>query len=123
VLELWNGSKQKSNQALVESFVLLISLIAMVYQNSQLLNNALEQSWISNVMRQVFGTSQRYDLLEDQMDEITRIIPLMIDVEKCAAYLLGGTNSEYIFESQFGYRDDDIPKLAMLPYTKEGGLI
>jgi len=113
----------KHNQYSVDTLPIIktfTNYASIAIQKARLINTSEEQSWISNVMQQISEAAQLHENLDDQLEAITRIIPLMIDVNKCAVFLRGRSNNEYVFNAQFGYDKVDEPKVAMLPFTEEG---
>ena len=98
---------------------ILADAIATAIENADLFDSLFEKTWASTVMLQVAEAAQAYDDIDDLLEAIVRILPLMVGVNKCAIFTRGKFASEFYLNAHHGFDKDIEPKLAMLPYDQE----
>ena len=74
--------------------VAFASYAAVAIENTRLYQEAQEQAWISTVMLQVAEATQTLTTLDQVLDTVVRLAPLLVGVDRCAILLWdepGGT--------------------------------
>jgi sigma-B regulation protein RsbU (phosphoserine phosphatase) len=82
------------SQAMTAAFA---SYAAVAIENARLYEAAQEQAWISTVLLQVAETIQTLSSLDQVLDAVVRLVPMLVGVERCALLLSpteGGTGDE-----------------------------
>lgn len=77
--------------------------ISIAIQNNQLYASSVEQAWISTVMLQVAEAAQSAENVEELLQTIARILPLLVGINECAFYLLDGYSKRYRLVAQEGF--------------------
>jgi serine phosphatase RsbU (regulator of sigma subunit)/putative methionine-R-sulfoxide reductase with GAF domain len=98
---------------------ILADSIAVAIENADLFDDLFEKTWASTVMLQVAEAAQAYDNVDDLLDAIVRILPLLVGVDKCAIFMQGKYASEFFLNAHYGFEKELEPKLAMLPYEQK----
>jgi phosphoserine phosphatase RsbU/P len=96
-------------QAMTSTFA---SYAAVAVQNSRLFSEAQAQAWTSTVLLQVANASQASSTIEDLLDTMVRLTPLMIGVTKCAFFLWDETNKGFLLKNWYGIEVSDRSPLA-----------
>lgn len=98
------------------------SYAAVAIQNARLYTSAQEQAWISTVLLHVAQASQSVNSISELFETMTRLIPLLVGVEKCAFYLREESLESFKLHSCYGFDlqsderlfSDEIPAFARL---------
>ena len=123
VLEILSDRKARFHENDILVLRILSDNVALAIQISRLIDDLLEQTWLSTMMLQVSEASQRVESVEDLVNEVVRIIPLLIGVKKCGIFLRDERSGEFLLSAQYGFSTNEEAGLAMLPYSEEGTLI
>jgi serine phosphatase RsbU (regulator of sigma subunit)/putative methionine-R-sulfoxide reductase with GAF domain len=86
-------------QAMTSTFA---SYAAVAVQNSRLFSEAQSQAWTSTVLLQVANASQSSNNIEDLLDTMVRLTPLMIGVTKCAFFLWDEATKAFMLKTWYG---------------------
>jgi len=108
-------------QAMTATFA---SYAAVAVQNSRLFSEAQVQAWTSTVLLQVANASQSSSTIEDLLDTMVRLTPLMIGVTKCAFFLWDESSMAFVLKNWYGihiseqrslaFNENDAPAFAHL---------
>ena len=79
------------------------SYAAVAIQNARFFGQAQDQAWISTVLLQVASASQAAANLDELLNTITRLTPLLVGVKKCATFLYDETSGSYVLKSWYGF--------------------
>ncbi len=123
VLEILSDRKDRFHENDILVLRILSDNVALAIQISGLIDDLLEQTWLSTMMLQVSEASQRVESVEDLANEVVRIIPLLTGVNKCAIFMKDERRNEFLLSAQYGFDKSEEAGLAMLPYSEEGTLI
>jgi serine phosphatase RsbU (regulator of sigma subunit)/putative methionine-R-sulfoxide reductase with GAF domain len=93
------GRYGSESQAMTAAFA---NYAAVAIQNARLYVDAQTQAWISTVLLQVAEASQSSDTVEDLLETMVRLIPLLIGVKKCAIFLWDENRQVYVLKSWYG---------------------
>jgi len=102
---------------------ILADNVALAIQISGLIDELLEQTWLSTMMLQVSEASQRVESVEDLINEVARTVPLLIGVQKCGIFLRDERSDEFLLSAQYGFEKNEEAGLAMLPYSEDGNAL
>lgn len=107
------------------------SYAAVAIQNARLYASAQEQAWIATVLLQVAEATQSINTIDDLLNAVVRLTPMLVGVEGCALFLwesglevfsLAGSHG---IQFQPGYVDlhpwinpEDVPALLDVSLTK-----
>jgi len=69
------------------------SYAAVAIENTRLYEAAHEQAWISTVLLQVAEATQSFTSLNDLLDTVVRITPMLVGVGACLLYILDDDNT------------------------------
>jgi phosphoserine phosphatase RsbU/P len=113
-------------QAMTSTFA---SYAAVAVQNSRLFSEAQSQAWTSTVLLQVANASQASSTIEDLLDTMVRLTPLLVGVTKCAFFLWDEANSAFILKHWYGiqvpgrstltFDETSVPAFARLRATHD----
>jgi sigma-B regulation protein RsbU (phosphoserine phosphatase) len=120
VLEILSDQPNRLHKNDILVLKILADNVAVAIRNSDLIDDLLEQTWVSTMLLQVSEASQLYDCADDLAAAVARIIPLFTEVEHCAIYLRENDAGEFILNTHYGFEKDDEAALAMLPYSMDG---
>ncbi len=123
VLEIISASQDAFHDNDIMVLQILADSIAVALENADLFDDLFEKTWASTVMLQVAEAAQAYDEVDDLLDAIVRILPLMVGVDQCAIFMRGDHASEFYLNAHYGFEKDLEPKLAMLPYDQSAAEI
>jgi phosphoserine phosphatase RsbU/P len=112
-------------QAMTSTFA---SYAAVAVQNSRLFSEAQAQAWTSTVLLQVSNASQASSTIEDLLDTMVRLTPLLIGLTKCAFFIWDENNKAFILKNWYGiqitagrssltFDEQDVPAFARLRAT------
>ncbi len=103
------------------------SYAAVAVQNARLLADAQAQAWVSTVLLQVSEASQASDTVDDLLDTMTRLTPLLVGVKKCGIYLWDESLQGFTLKSWYGFDprrssltfdENSVPAFARLRATQ-----
>lgn len=120
VLEILSDRKASFHENDILVLRILSDNVALAIQISGLIDELLEQAWLSTMMLQVGEAAQRAESVEDLINEIARVIPLLIGVQKCGIFLRDERSNEFLLSAEYGFEKNEEAGLAMLPYSEEG---
>ena len=120
VLEILSDQKARFHENDILVLRILSDNVALAIQIGGLIDELLEQTWLSTMMLQVSEASQRVESVEDLINEVSRTIPLLIGVQKCGIFLRDERSDEFLLSAQYGFEKNEEAGLAMLPYSEEG---
>lgn len=123
VLEILSDRKARFHENDILVLRILSDNVALAIQISGLIDELLEQTWLSTMMLQVSEASQRLESVEDLINEVSRTIPLLIGVQKCGIFLRDERSNEFLLSAQYGFEKNEEAGLAMLPYSEEGNAL
>jgi phosphoserine phosphatase RsbU/P len=101
-------------QAMTTTFA---SYAAVAVQNSRLFSEAQSQAWTSTVLLQVANASQASNTVDDLLDTMVRLTPLLIGVTKCAFFLWDDNSKVFILKNWYGIQ---VPDRLTLTFTEDG---
>ncbi len=78
------------------------SYAAVAIQNARLYAATQEQAWIATVMLQVTEAAQAIRSLDELLDTIARLTPLLVGVNKCAIFLWDEEQESFEWSSHYG---------------------
>jgi GAF domain-containing protein len=112
------GSEAK---ALTSTFA---NYTAIAIQNARLYTAAQEQAWIATIMLQVAEAAQSIGSIEELLDTMVRLTPLLVGVSKCAFFLWKEALSAFVLTAAYGMEnsrthfDKDLPAFQRLSNTQ-----
>ncbi len=103
---------------------------AVAIQNAKLFAAAQEQAWISTILLQIAEATQSNLSVEELLETMARLTPLLVGVKKCAFFTWDENRQVFILKSQYGLDealigDDELtfgpslPVVARLLDTRE----
>jgi len=120
VLEIMSDQPRRLHENDILVLRILADNVAVAIRNLGLIDDLLDQTWLSTMLLQVSEASQQHETAEDLAAAVARLIPLFTDVEHCAIFLRDITSGEFILNTHYGFEKDEEPSLAMLPYSMDG---
>jgi sigma-B regulation protein RsbU (phosphoserine phosphatase) len=120
VLEIMSDLPRRLHENDILVLRILADNVAVAIRNLDLIDDLLDQTWLSTMLLQVSEASQQHDNADDLAAAVARLIPLFTNVEHCAIFLRDITSGEFILNSHYGFEKEEEPSLAMLPYSMEG---
>ncbi|MAT43096.1 MAG: hypothetical protein CL609_12205 [Anaerolineaceae bacterium] len=78
---------------------------AVAIQNARLYADSQEQAWISTILLQVAQTCQRSESIDDLLESMVRLTPLLVGVKRCAFYLWEPFDEHLILKTQYGFNE------------------
>lgn len=91
-------------QAMTSTFA---SYAAVAIENARLYDSAQEQAYASAALLQVAQAVTGVGDLNDILDAIIRIMPILVGVKRCAIYLWDETAQQYTSSQEYGLSDAD----------------
>lgn len=100
---------------------------AVAIQNARLYAATQEQAWIATVLLQVAEASQATSSIEELLDTMVRLTPLLVGVNKCAFFLWDEERQAFELSSRYGFDssrsekrlfDAELPAFARLRSTQ-----
>ncbi len=97
---------------------------AIAIQNARLYAATQEQAWIATVMLQVAEASQSIASIEELLETMVRLTPLLVGVNKCAFFLWKEPLSAFTLSATYGMEssithfDKDLPAFHRLRTTQ-----
>ena len=107
---------------------------AIAIQNAELFSSAQEQAWISTILLQIAEATQVNLSVEELLETMARLTPLLIGIKKCAFFVWDEHRQVFILKSQYGLDQDlvsgtelvfdcSLSVIAQLVATKEAVFI
>jgi len=78
------------------------SYASSAIQNARLFAEAQEQAWVSTVLLQVAEACQALNTVDDLLETMTRLTPLMVGIKNCAIFLFDSNRQAFILKNLFG---------------------
>ncbi len=100
---------------------------AVAIQNARLYAATQEQAWIATVLLQVAEASQATSSIEELLDTMVRLTPLLVGVNQCAFFLWDEERQAFELSSRYGFDssrsdkrlfDAELPAFARLRNTQ-----
>jgi len=88
------------------------SYASAAIQNARLYAAAQEQAWVSTVLLQVAEACQALNTVDDLLETMTRLTPLLVGIKNCAIFLFDP--SRQAFELKNSYGIDGLAKDSLL---------
>ncbi len=99
------GSESRAMTAAFASYA------AVAIENTRLYQRAQEQAYISTVLLQVAEATQSLTTLDEVLDTVTRLMPMLAGVERCVLFLWNA--SEQVFTSVGACSPEDAERRAL----------
>ncbi len=103
ILSLAHRSMGRYGSEAVAMTSTFASYAAVAVQNARLLADAQAQAWVSTVLLQVSEASQASDTVDDLLDTMTCLTPLLVGVKKCGIYLWEESRQGFTLKSWYGF--------------------
>jgi len=81
------------------------SYAAVAIENTRLYQRAQEQAYISTVLLEVAEATQSLTRLEDVLDTVVRLMPMLVGVERCAVFLWEEDCDAFVARESCGLSD------------------
>ncbi len=120
VLEIMTDQHRHLHENDILVLRILADSVAVAIRNLDLIDNLLDQTWLSTMLLQVSDAAQQQETVDDLSAAVSRLIPLFSNVEHCAIFLRDITSGEFILNTHYGFEKEEEPSLAMLPYSMQG---
>ena len=120
VLEIMSDQPRRLHENDILVLRILADNVAVAIRNLDLIDDLLDQTWLSTMLLQVSEASQQHETADDLAASVARVIPLFTEVEHCAIFLRDITSGEFILNTHYGFEKEEEPPLAMMPYSMEG---
>ncbi|MBC8336327.1 MAG: GAF domain-containing protein [Anaerolineales bacterium] len=91
-------------QAITSTFA---SYAAVAIENARLYDSAQEQAYASAALLQVAQAVASMAELDEILDSIIRIMPILVGVERCAIYIWDEATQQYTSAQAYGLSDED----------------
>jgi GAF domain-containing protein len=95
------------------------SYAAVAIENTRLYRSAQQQAWISTVMLEVARVTQASSSLPEVLESVTRMVPMLVSVRRCAMLLLEGGAGQLVPASVYGLSPSQQALLGALPATAD----
>lgn len=82
------------------------SYAAVAIENTRLYQTAQEQAYISTVLLQVAEATQSAVTLDEVLETVVRLMPMLVGVERCALFLWDGSRQEFLPAAACGLDED-----------------
>jgi len=82
------------------------SYAAVAIENTRLYQRAQEQAYISTVLLQVAEATQSLVTLEEVLDTVVRLMPMLVGVERCALFLWDESDGLFASAAVCGIREE-----------------
>lgn len=101
---------------------------AVAIQNNRLFMASQEQAWISTILLQIAEATQGTQNVEELLDTMARLIPMLVGVRKCAFFVWDENRQIFILQSEHGLNlartgpltfDLTVPLVQRLVETRE----
>jgi phosphoserine phosphatase RsbU/P len=109
------------------------SYAAVAIQNARLFSSAQEQAWIATVLLQVAEATQSITNVDDLLQAVVRLTPMLVGVRGCAIFLRQSEAESYSLAGTYGikfmqdspkelawFKPDLVPALQQLEILKAG---
>lgn len=78
------------------------SYASSAIQNARLFTAAQEQAWVSTVLLQVAEACQALNSVDDLLDTMVRLTPLLVGIKNCAIFLIDASRQAFELKSSYG---------------------
>lgn len=78
------------------------SYASSAIQNARLYAAAQEQAWVSTVLLQVAEACQALNSVDDLLETMVRLTPLLVGIKNCAIFLVDSSRQAFILKSWYG---------------------
>lgn len=108
------------------------SYAAVAIENTRLYQRAQEQAYISTVLLQVAEATQALTTLDEVLDTVVRLTPMLVGIERCAVFLWDGDEEAFSSAAASGLSEsqqqalgqlrilpDELPAFNKLQITRE----
>jgi GAF domain-containing protein len=112
------------------------SYVAIAIENTRLYETSQEQAWVSTILLQVAQAVQTQTNLDELVQTIVRLTPLVVGIKGCALFLRNPDLERYSLHAMYGIGDNheeidlkqplplpNAPRLAELTLTQEPMLV
>jgi phosphoserine phosphatase RsbU/P len=106
VLTLAHHSPGRFGSEALNMTATFASYAAVAIQNARLYAQAQEQAWVSTVLLQVAEATQTIDSIEELLNTVVRITPLLVGIKKSAIFLRENDGS-FGLKAWFGFDPGD----------------
>ncbi|GAP14385.1 serine phosphatase RsbU, regulator of sigma subunit [Longilinea arvoryzae] len=93
------------------------SYASSAIQNARLYAAAQEQAWVSTVLLQVAEACQALNSVDDLLETMVRLTPLLVGIKNCAIFLIDSSRQAFILKSWYGI--EGLAKGEVLFYESE----
>jgi len=103
------------DQTLLES---LADQIAIAVENARLVQEQQEEAWVTTALFQVGASLSNLTRLEDILDTVVRLTPILVGVDRCLVFLWDHEEETYTAAAAFGLSDSaqaDFDRLRLRP--------
>ena len=83
------------------------SYAAVAIENTRLLQAAQEQAYVSTVLLQVAEATQSLGTLEDVLDTVVHLMPMLVGVQRCALFLWDEPSEAFLPAAACGLDEDE----------------
>ena len=99
-----NGRYGHEAQAITSTFA---SYAAVAIENARLYDSSQEQAYASAALLQVAQAVASKGDLDEILEAIIRVIPILVGVDRCALYLWNENTQQYIASQEYGLSEED----------------
>ena len=97
--------------------------IAVAIQNARLFNAQKEEAYFLNVMLQVAENLSETSDLNEALDTVVRITPLLVGVARCAVFQYDPPNKQFVPAKAYGLSQDLEQMFFQLRFPTDNGLV
>lgn len=90
------GSEARAMMATFASYA------SSAIQNARLYAAAQEQAWVSTVLLQVAEACQALNTVDDLLETMTRLTPLLVGIKSCALFLFDNVRQAFTLKNSYG---------------------
>lgn len=101
-------------RAMITTFA---SYASSAIQNARLYASAQEQAWVSTVLLQVAEACQALNSVDDLLETMTRLTPLLVGIKHCALFLFDPTRQAFVLKNAYGI--ENLASTELLFYENE----
>ncbi|TLN03575.1 GAF domain-containing protein, partial [bacterium] len=96
------------------------SYASSAIQNARLYASAQEQAWVSTVLLQVAEACQALNTVDDLLQTMTRLTPLLVGIKNCAIFLFDTSRQAFVLKSSYGIENLVKDDLVFYPSEAPG---
>jgi serine phosphatase RsbU (regulator of sigma subunit) len=97
----------------------LAAQVAIAIEDARLFNSQKEEAWYLNVMLQVAENLSQTRSLEEALETVVRITPLLVGVARCAIFLYDPTHELFTPAKAYGLSDEQEQALQRLRFRSD----